>query len=198
MQSILDVLDQCIQKSKILGVTSKLAGILGVGYQNQIPISQQFFKNTGNFFQHSNDFFNQLRFRKKKYIFNETVAAYILNMKELHSKRFSDMFGWQPDKEAKQALEIATTWHKQKEWQQFRYEKIYDAYTEHTVIPINDEVIKILKELHLYIQQTEKINKTLHIAVENLPKIQIDIKTIYIFFSGSVEKYSCTIYKGKS
>ncbi|WP_372368420.1 hypothetical protein [Candidatus Uabimicrobium sp. HlEnr_7] len=182
LHTFLRLLDRNLPKTKLLGIDCKLANILGFGYQGQIPVSQTTFKYLSHFFEYSNDFINQLRFPQKKSALNENIADYMLSLSVITSKRLKNTLGWAPDNNIENTIIPILDWHQKNDWHNFETSHTYDEYTKNVLLPVYDNATQIAEELSKYMQSVEKVNKYIHIQILDLPKMHIDIQSLYIFF----------------
>ncbi|BBM85323.1 NAD-dependent epimerase/dehydratase family protein [Candidatus Uabimicrobium amorphum] len=182
LHNLLRFFDEKIPKKKLLGIDCKLANVLGVGYQNQIAVSQNTFRYLCGFFEYSNDFINQLRFQQKQSSLNENVADYILSLAVMSNKRLKNMLGWAPENDVKKSLAQIISWCEEGDWNYFKHIQKYDEYTKNTLLPAYDNAANIAQELSSYAQMIEKTNKYLDLKILDLPKIYIDIQSLHIFF----------------
>lgn len=85
-----------LPREKILGIPSRLADIMKIGYQGEIDMPQPVFQTLATLSMHATDFLNQLRFTRKRPLFHPDIAGYVCRLPWISGKRFVDTIGWQP------------------------------------------------------------------------------------------------------
>jgi nucleoside-diphosphate-sugar epimerase len=88
-------LSDSLPRTKIMGIPSRLAQIMKIGYQEEIILPQPIFAMLATLAQNTTDFFNQLRFAGKRPLLHPDVARYVVSLPNISAKRWHDTIGWQ-------------------------------------------------------------------------------------------------------
>ena len=96
LRACLKAISELMPRRKIMGIDTRLAQIMKIGYQEEISLPTELLELLGSFSFQTTNFFNQLRFNQQRALFNRRSIQYLLNLRALSNKRLQDTIGWRP------------------------------------------------------------------------------------------------------
>ena len=181
---------QYLPRQKVLGMTTRLAGIMKIGYQQEIRLPDNLLKFIGRFAEQSNNFFNQLRFEKRMPVLTPELIDYLLALRGLSNKRLRDSLGWQPefsDDFLQATIEYAGKqgWH---------IKQHYPRQDLSEMVPVLDGVTAMTEALFAYSPESDDPATTYRVPLLNF---DIDIKSLRILVERAWNYFWLSVIKGE-
>lgn len=96
LSELLHRLAELLPKAKVMGFRSRLAGIMKIGYQEEISLPAGWLKFVGHIYHNATDFLNQMRFFRKKPDVTREMLDYLFQIGSISGTRLKDTLGWSP------------------------------------------------------------------------------------------------------
>lgn len=113
---LLATIAQYLPCQNILGIPSRLASMMKIGYQKDIQIPTPALQFLGQLCQHTTNFLNQFRWNTQAPAASSYIMNHLLQMRVLKHRRLYDSLGWSPSyqpEKIQQTLDYALQygWH---------------------------------------------------------------------------------------
>lgn len=188
IESLMKDIAQCIPREKIVGIKTRLANIMQIGYQDTIHIPEKFFRFLGHFTEQITHFMNQVRYEKRIPILNKHSVEYILQVRAISGKRLFDSLGWKPTYK-KEHLQKSIEYALEFGWN-FTNTLARENFAD--TMLLYDSVMNMVEELENYSIDSDEYN---YFPVPLLG-FEIDVKSLWILLERAWSYLLLSFIKG--